>query len=56
MRDGKALQTIEKTFTSDVGQESLPERPLAIGPGYQKNLDGSESAYPESVGETPPKP
>jgi hypothetical protein len=53
---GEALQTIEKTFTSDVGQEALPERPLAIGPGYQQNLDGSTSAYPESINRTPPKP
>jgi hypothetical protein len=54
--DGETLQKIEKTFVSDLDQSVLPERPLAIGPGYQKNLDGSTTAYPESINRTPPKP
>ena len=50
---GAALQRIEKTFTSQLDQTALPERPLAIGPGYQKNIDGSTSAYPPSLSAKP---
>jgi hypothetical protein len=46
---GATLQTIEKTFTSELDQSVLPERPLAIGPGYQKNIDESTTAYPPSI-------
>jgi hypothetical protein len=57
LRDAKgaALQTIEKTYASDLDQSVLPERPLAIGPGYQTNIDRSTTAYPPSVGSTPPQ-
>ncbi len=51
---GEALQTIEKTFASELDQAVMPDRPLAIGPGYQKNIDGSTTAYPPSV--NAPKP
>lgn len=51
---GDALQTIEKTFSSQLDQSALPERPLAIGPGYQKNIDESSSAYPPSIDARPP--
>jgi hypothetical protein len=51
---GKALQTIERTYKSELDQTVLPDKPLAIGPGYQKNIDASDSAYPPSVGSVPP--
>ena len=54
--EGTTLQTIEKAFVSDLDQSVLPERPLAIGPGYQKNLDASPTAYPESINRTRPQP
>jgi hypothetical protein len=50
---GATLQRIEKTFTSQLDQTALPERPLAIGPGYQKNIDGSTTAYPPSLSVRP---
>jgi hypothetical protein len=35
----------------------IPSQPLAIGPGYQRNLDASETAYrPSIVPEPPPLP
>ena len=46
---GAPLQTIDKTYESELDQSVIPPRPLAIGPGYQKNLDGSETAYPPSL-------
>lgn len=46
---GATLQSIEKTYTSELDQSVIPERPLAIGPGYQRNLDRSETAYPPSM-------
>ena len=55
-RQGTALQTIEKTYASELDQSVLPERPLAIGPGYQKNIDGSTTAYPASIGRTRTEP
>ena len=51
--DGQVLQQIEKTYSSELDQSALPQRPLAIGPGYQKNVDGSETAYPASLGAAP---
>jgi hypothetical protein len=55
LRDGAGatLQRIEKTFTSQLDQTALPERPLAIGPGYQKNIDASTTAYPPSLSGRP---
>jgi hypothetical protein len=53
---GSELQRIEKAFESDLDQSVLPERPLAIGPGYQENIDESETAYPQSLGEPAPAP
>lgn len=37
--DGKILQTIETTVTSDVDQTVLPAKPLVVGPGYAPNPD-----------------
>ena len=54
---GATLQTIDKSYVSDIDQSVLPSRPLAIGPGYQRNLDASETAYPPSIApEPPPRP
>ena len=52
--DGVELQRIERAFESDVDQSVLPERPLVIGPTYQPNIDGSETAYPPSLSEPEP--
>jgi hypothetical protein len=42
---GRELDRQERSFTPDVGQDVLPERPLTIGPGYTPNPDaGSERA------------
>lgn len=35
--DGAMLQKLETTVTSDVDQDVLPERPLVVGPAYDKN-------------------
>jgi len=50
---GKELVRIERDFTSDVDQSVLPERPLAIGPGYQQNIDRSTSAFPPKIFQSP---
>jgi hypothetical protein len=52
---GQTLQTLEKTFSSDLDQSVLPDKPLVIGPGYDKNVDGSVTAYPPSIGSNPPE-
>ena len=51
--EGVELQRIEKTFKSEVDQSILPDRPLAIGPGYQRNIDGSASPFPPSIFRNP---
>jgi hypothetical protein len=53
---GATLQMIEKTYVSDLDQSVIPSRPLAIGPGYQRNLDRSETAYPPSIAPGPQPP
>jgi hypothetical protein len=53
---GEVLQRIDKTYASELDQSALPGKPLAIGPGYQKNIDGSTTAYPPSVGAAPAEP
>ncbi len=53
---GAVLQRIEKSYTSDVDQSVMPPRPLAIGPGYQQNLDASSTAYPPSLNRAPAPP
>jgi hypothetical protein len=53
---GKELQRIEKTYASDVDESVLPERPLVIGPGYQQNLDESETAFPDEIMPAPATP
>lgn len=52
---GSEIQRLEKTFTSELSQDVLPDKPLAIGPGYQKNLDGSSSPFPPSISRRPPE-
>jgi hypothetical protein len=52
--EGAELQRIEKSFSSEVDQSILPERPLAIGPGYQRNIDESTSPFPRSLYRDPP--
>lgn len=37
--DGTAIETIEKTFRSDVDQSILGDKPLTAGPGDAKNPD-----------------
>lgn len=52
--DGKELLRLEKDYTSDVDQSVLPDKPLAIGPGYQTNIDESPTAFPPSIYRKPP--
>lgn len=54
--DGRELQRIEKDYASELDQSVLPERPLAIGPGYQRNIDRSTSPFPPSINLPPPAP
>ena len=35
--EGKEIARYEHKFHSDVDQASLPDKPLVVGPGYQKN-------------------
>jgi hypothetical protein len=53
--DGQELQRIEHDYTSDLDQSVLPDRPLAIGPGYQPNIDESTTPFPPSLFQSPPK-
>ncbi len=53
--DGDELLRIERDYVSDLDQSVLPERPLAIGPGYQQNLDRSTTPFPPSLYRSPPK-
>ncbi|MGE0239669.1 MAG: hypothetical protein AB7F09_14655 [Parvibaculaceae bacterium] len=36
---GKEVARYERNFHTDVDQASLPNQPLVVGPGYQKNPD-----------------
>lgn len=36
-QDGTLLQAIDTTMISSQDQDMLPDRPLVVGPGYQKN-------------------
>jgi hypothetical protein len=47
--DGAELQRLERDFVSELDQTILPERPLAIGPGYQQNIDESATPFPPSL-------
>ncbi|MGH6922469.1 MAG: hypothetical protein ACRED5_01755 [Propylenella sp.] len=51
--EGKELLRIEKDIVSELDQTVLPERPLAIGPGYQTNIDRSEVPFPPSLYRSP---
>jgi len=44
--DGAELQRLERDFVSELDQTVLPERPLVIGPDYQRNIDESTTPYP----------
>ena len=39
---GEVIETHEKTFTSNVDQAVMPQKPLTIGPGYTKNPDAAQ--------------
>lgn len=39
--DGKTLQTITTSVTSDLDQTALAAKPLVVGPGYERNPDVS---------------
>ncbi len=39
---GNELARYERTFTSDVDQAVLPDRPPVIGPGYQTNPEAKQ--------------
>lgn len=47
--DGSEIVKLEKDFTSDLDQSVLPDKPLAIGPGYQANIHGSTSPFPPQI-------
>jgi hypothetical protein len=51
---GDELQRIERDYVSELDQSVLPERPLAIGPGYQENIDASTAPFPPSIYRQPP--
>ena len=36
---GKEVARYERTFHTDVDQATLPDQPLVVGPGYQRNPD-----------------
>jgi hypothetical protein len=36
---GKEVARYERNFHTDVDQSTLPDQPLVVGPGYQKNPD-----------------
>ena len=38
--DGTTIETIDKTFHSDIDQSKLPDKPLTVGPGIPANPDG----------------
>ncbi len=50
---GEELLRMEKNFVSEVDQSILPDKPLAIGPGYQRNTDESAVPFPPSLYRTP---
>jgi hypothetical protein len=53
--NGEELQRIAHDYASDLDQSVLPARPLAIGPGYQQNIDESATPFPPSLYRSPPK-
>ena len=42
--DGKAIETIDKKFHSDLDQSVLADKPLTVGPGYTPNPDLAPSS------------
>ncbi|MGQ7791666.1 hypothetical protein ACUN0C_04575 [Faunimonas sp. B44] len=53
---GRELQRLERTYASRLDQAVLPEQPLAIGPGYQRNIDRSATPFPPSLNRSFPEP
>ncbi len=53
---GRELQRLERTYASSLDQTVLPEQPLAIGPGYQRNIDRSTTPFPPSLNRSFPEP
>jgi hypothetical protein len=51
--DGTELQRIEHEYSSQLDQSVLPDRPLVIGPGYQRNIDQSTVPFPPSLFRSP---
>lgn len=51
---GDELVRLEKDYVSDLDQSVLPDRPLVVGPGYQRNIDQSTAPFPPSIFEHPP--
>jgi hypothetical protein len=35
--EGKELGRYEHSYKSDIDQAAMPDKPLVVGPGYQKN-------------------
>ena len=40
---GKELARYEHSFKSDIDQSTMPDKPLVVGPGYQKNPELDEN-------------
>jgi hypothetical protein len=43
---GKVTGRVERTFTSDLDQDMIPDAPLSIGPGYTPNPDRPKKPAP----------
>ena len=39
---GAVIETHEKTYSSKIGSDVLPDKPLTIGPGYTRNPESTE--------------
>ena len=42
--DQRLIAAYSRTFRSELGQETLPKRPLTVGPGHQPNPDSRAPA------------
>jgi hypothetical protein len=42
-QNGKELARYEHSYKSDIDQSTMPEKPLVVGPGYQKNPELNEN-------------
>jgi hypothetical protein len=41
--DGSLLQSLHKTFSSQLDQDVNPDKPLTVGPGYHRNPEAEDS-------------